>query len=577
MKVDEFIAERVGQVVGDRWVLDRVLGAGGMAAVYAAHDSAGRVAAVKILHPEMCVRRDVRERFLREGVAANRIEHPGAVAVYEQGAGGDDSAYLVMELLAGETLGERLQRHGTLPVPQVLDVMDQVLDVLAMAHDRGIVHRDLKPDNLFITSDERIKVLDFGLARLLDSVPGEFKTRTGAALGTFPYMAPEQALGRRSEIDGRADLFSLGATAFRILAQRKVHEADSDAELLMAMASKAAPPLRVVAPHVPEPVARVVDVSLAFAKEARYPDARTMQNDVRAARVGQPPPFASARQVAQGAPTSVGVPRSGVSPTIPDDSGAEAGRHPVPTGVTEPLGTPTGAAQGATYVPASLPAPSATVSSEPTAPLSGPVGSLLPLSGSASGANPPSSRVEEGRGRRRSAAALLVGLAAASVLGVALVAGGAVLLWWWGSGVNGAATAGQAEPEVEGASIAAPRLAEGPGVAEAAAEPDGGAGVVSSLPGESKKAKKADPAPAGSSSAGVSAAASVSGKKTGPEAEEAGVPTGSDAEESGPEEGSTSSGPSSASAAPAPPPSRATKPRHKPHGSGRGRRKKDDG
>ena len=307
MTAEAFIAQRVGQVIGGRWMLDRVLGSGGMAAVYAAHDASGRQAAVKLLHPEMCVREDIKERFLREGIAANRIGHPGTVQVYEHGATGDDTVFLVMELLLGETLGERLVRLGTLPISEVLSVLDQVLDVLVVAHARGIVHRDLKPDNLFVTQPGSVKVLDFGLARLLDAAPGDFQTRTGAALGTFPYMAPEQALGRRDEIDGRVDLFALGATAFRILAQRKVHEAESDAELLMAMASKPAPPLASVAPHVPREVCAVVDLSLAFSRDARYPDAGTMQADVRAVRKGRRPLYAWGRQAARDRATSPGA------------------------------------------------------------------------------------------------------------------------------------------------------------------------------------------------------------------------------------------------------------------------------
>jgi serine/threonine-protein kinase len=365
MSADEFIAERVGQVVGGRWTLDRLLGAGGMAAVYAAHDAGGQVAAVKVLHPEMCVRRDVRERFLREGQAANRINHRGAVRVYEQGSIGDDVVFLVMELLDGETLGERVVRHGTLPVPEVLDVLDQVLDVLVAAHAAGIVHRDLKPDNLFVTTGGQVKVLDFGLARLLDAVPGDFKTRTGAALGTYPYMAPEQALGRSSEIDGRADLFALGATAFRILAQRKVHEAESDAELLMAMASKPAPALDSVAPHVPAPVAAVVDLALAFSRDARYPDARAMQGDVRAVRHGGHPPHAMSRRSVRGAPTSVGMSRppgsSAVAPTIPDDPLAPSSpfsSQPLSVAAAET----TAPMSGAPPVQTSVPPASATVS-----------------------------------------------------------------------------------------------------------------------------------------------------------------------------------------------------------------------
>lgn len=287
---DEVAARRIGKVIGGKWRLERLLGTGGMAAVYAATGPGGQGAAVKILHPEMALRRDVRERFLREAYVANRVDHVGAVAMLEHGS--DDEAYLVMELLEGEPLSERAKRLGGISVAEMLNVLDQVLDVLARAHEQGIIHRDIKPDNLFVCSDGRVEVLDFGLARMLDDVPGDFKARTGLALGTLPYMAPEQALGRRAQLDGRVDVFALGATAFRILAKRKVHEADSEAELLMAMATQPAPPLASVAPDIPRDVCAIVDLSLAFSKDARYPDARTMQADVRAAMRGQPPPYA---------------------------------------------------------------------------------------------------------------------------------------------------------------------------------------------------------------------------------------------------------------------------------------------
>ncbi len=287
-------ARRIGEVLGGKWTLERLIGTGGMAAVYAARDPSGAVAAVKLLHAEMTLRRDVRERFLREAYVANRIDHPGAVRVIEHGGGGDgEPAYIVMELLEGQTLADRAK--AGMGTAELLDTMDQILDVLDHAHQQGVIHRDLKPDNLFVGTDGRVKVLDFGLARMLDEMPGDFKTRTGMALGTLPYMAPEQALGRRDELDGRADIFALGATAFRIASGRKLHEANSEAELLMAMASKPAPPLASVAPSVPSDVCAVIDLALAFSKDARYPDAATMQRDVRDVRAGRRPAFATSR------------------------------------------------------------------------------------------------------------------------------------------------------------------------------------------------------------------------------------------------------------------------------------------
>jgi len=396
----EVARARLGQRVGNRWLLERVLGTGGMGAVYAARSPDGLVAAVKILHPEMGARREVRERFLREGKAADTIGHPGVVRMLGEGDG--EEAFLAMELLEGETLRERVRRHGHLPVEEVLTFAEQVLDVLVVAHARGVVHRDLKPDNLFVTLDGRIKVLDFGLARLLDGVPGRQQTRTGVALGTLAYMAPEQALGRRGEIDGRVDVFALGATMFRVLSGRGVHEAESEAELLMAMASRPAPPLASLVPGIPAGVAAVVDLSLAFSRDARYPDARTMLADVRAIQGGGSPPYATARLASRDERTrpeqpafvppsqslaAMTVPTSArtqplaayTEPTVPYGPGGIGPSSSAPTALGMPIDTVPLSARAPTStrtepmpaaVPAvnSLPAPMPLASAPPAAP-----------------------------------------------------------------------------------------------------------------------------------------------------------------------------------------------------------------
>lgn len=291
---DDVLAQRVGQTVGG-WVLRQLIGTGGMATVYAADNRSGQIAAVKLLHPEMAKRKEIRERFLLEASVMARIEHPGIVLIQDHGQCGE-LTYLAMELLVGETIADRVRRMVRLESNEVLVILDQVLDVLAVAHSMGVVHRDLKPENLFLTQSGQVKVLDFGLARLLDSTPQSFRTRTGAALGTLPYMAPEQALGRREEIDARTDLFAVGATAFRLLVGRRIHEAPSEAELLMRMASTPAPALLDAAPDLSSDLGAVVDRALAFAKISRYPDASTMQRDVRALLSGQPPRFALSRR-----------------------------------------------------------------------------------------------------------------------------------------------------------------------------------------------------------------------------------------------------------------------------------------
>jgi serine/threonine-protein kinase len=285
-------SERLGTLLG-KWRVEELLGSGGMACVYSASGPRGERVAIKVLHKDLVESGDVRHRFTREGTAAARVGHPGVVEVLGSGEEPDGTCYLVLELLEGEPLGRALKRGETPTPARLLDVLDQVLDVLAAAHSRGIVHRDLKPDNLFVARDGSIKVLDFGIARILDDLPGIHKTRAGITLGTVPFMSPEQALGKRDQVDGRSDLFSLGAMSFRLLARRNVHEGPSDADILVAMATKPAPPLASVAPDVPPGFAAIVDVALAFSKDSRYPDALTMQADVRAVTAGKPPPYAT--------------------------------------------------------------------------------------------------------------------------------------------------------------------------------------------------------------------------------------------------------------------------------------------
>jgi len=270
---------RVGTHVRGKWRLDALLGVGGMAAVYAATHKMGRRDALKILHRHVAVSKELRARFEQEANAVSRLGHPDVVQVLDTDVAEDGSPFLVMELLDGESLGQRIDRTDSVPVHELLGIAGALLDVLRVAHERGIIHRDIKPDNLFITRDGRLKVLDFGIARMREGLNG-VHTRAGAVLGTTAFMAPEQIMG--GAIDGRADLFALGATMFRILARRKIHEADSEAELLIKMGTVPAPPLHTVAPHVDPAVARIVDRALAFDRAARYPDAASMLADVRA-------------------------------------------------------------------------------------------------------------------------------------------------------------------------------------------------------------------------------------------------------------------------------------------------------
>jgi serine/threonine-protein kinase len=255
-----------------------------MAVVYAATHRNQKRVAVKMLHPEFAIHEEVRARFLREGYAANTVDHPGAVAVLDDDVADDGSAFLVMERLEGEEV-DRLweQRDQRLPVDVVLSIAGQLLDVLVAAHAKSIIHRDIKPANLYITTDGTLKVLDFGIARLRDAAAaGQAATGTGMMLGTPAYMAPEQALGKSREIDGTTDDWSVGATMFSLLSGSFVHEGESATELVVKSATQPARSLAVVAPQVDRRVVEIVDRALAFEKSARWPNALAMRDAVRA-------------------------------------------------------------------------------------------------------------------------------------------------------------------------------------------------------------------------------------------------------------------------------------------------------
>jgi len=271
---------RVGRLISGKWRLDALIGVGGMAAVYMATHRNGNLAAVKILHEEVSLNQEVRERFLREAYIANKVNHPGTVKVLDDDRDELGAPYIVMELLTGETVEGRAQRSGgRLSVDETLDILDRSLAVLEAAHAQAIVHRDLKPENLFITDQGQLKVLDFGIARLREENQ-QRRTQTGLVMGTPAFMAPEQAMGRWNDVDLRTDLWAMSATAFTLLTGLPVHEAETAGEMLIAAATRPARSLARVFPQAPFPLVALVDRGLSYERDNRYPDAQTFRAEL---------------------------------------------------------------------------------------------------------------------------------------------------------------------------------------------------------------------------------------------------------------------------------------------------------
>ena len=273
---------RVGQTLNGKWRIDRLIDVGGMATVYEATHRNGRRVAIKVLHPSSAANPEVVRRFLREGYVANKIGHPGALAILDDEVAEDGSPFLVMELLEGESLSARLaQCGGKLPFAETLGIVGQLLEILDMAHANGIVHRDVKPGNIFVTKTGHTKLLDFGLARVRDGAVSKHPTLTGIVMGTAGYLAPEQAKGLPDEVDPRTDLFAVGAVMFRAISGRTIHDQPTPLEALMAAMKDPAPSLADVVPGAALALVAVVDRALAFEKQKRWRSAREMLESLR--------------------------------------------------------------------------------------------------------------------------------------------------------------------------------------------------------------------------------------------------------------------------------------------------------
>lgn len=291
------------QIAGFR--LEHEIGHGGMAVVYRAQDLAlGRIVAVKLLAPELARNESFRLRFASESRAAAAIDHPHIIPVFAAGES-DGVLYIAMRYVEGRDLRTLLDRHGTLPVPQVVRIATQLASALDAAHAHGLVHRDVKPGNVLVAEGtdsehpEHVYLTDFGLTKKSSSLTGF--TTVGQFVGTVDYVAPEQISGK--PVDGRGDLYSLGCLVFELLTGSAPYQRENDLALLWAHLHEPAPLVSQARPGLPAALDAVLTTALAKEPGERYGTCMEFAAALRAASLPE-----VARQRAARAPVAQEVP-----------------------------------------------------------------------------------------------------------------------------------------------------------------------------------------------------------------------------------------------------------------------------
>jgi serine/threonine-protein kinase len=354
--------EAVGAVLNRQWKLIRIIGEGGLAAVYEAHGPQGR-RAIKLLHSHFVSTRAIVERFYAEAKACFSLRHPHIATVEEYAYAEDGTPYIVMELLEGVSLEDHLRKGISIPPEQAAPMVYGILQALSCAHSRGIVHRDLKPANLFLVpsgAEWTVKVLDFGIAKVMDLAGGiGSKTRTGAVLGTPGYMSPEQVKNAKA-VDPRTDLWAVGVVFYEMLCGKHPYGTADQLARMVAVLRDAHTPIATHAPHLArwEPF---FEKALQKEPDARFQSAEEMAEQLRALAQGTP-----ARFVPEGIQT--------VAMPAMKDQRQQHGSVPPPTDVSPQHGSahgslppPAGGARGKTELamPATAASPGTAVATAP--------------------------------------------------------------------------------------------------------------------------------------------------------------------------------------------------------------------
>ncbi|HMU39142.1 MAG TPA: protein kinase [Pseudomonadota bacterium] len=335
-----------GQRIGNYRVMRKV-GQGGMGSVWEAkHEQLGRKAAIKLLRRELTADPQVMVRFFNEAKTASRVDHPSIVKVEEFGSLPDGTAYIIMEFLTGEPLSVRLRNlGGKLSLPDIYRFSRQIASALSATHEKGIVHRDLKPDNVMLVGDlevaggERVKILDFGIAKVITEYSGpgaeEFKTSTGLVLGTATYMAPEQCKGA-GDVTEKADVYSLGIVMYRMCSGKVPYRAEGPGEVMAMHIFSQPQPLREVEPRIPEPLAALVHRMMSKEPHERPTMAQVAQELERMVQAGSNPAVGAK---STGSSAAVGAKSTGPSVAV---VGSGQGSSSAPTVDALPAGKSTG-------------------------------------------------------------------------------------------------------------------------------------------------------------------------------------------------------------------------------------------
>jgi eukaryotic-like serine/threonine-protein kinase len=296
-------------LIDGRYERRDLVGSGGMAHVYLAHDEVlGRDVALKLLKPRYAENEELVERFRREAKSAASLSHPHIIPVFDGGETGDGTYYIAMEYLPGGTLRDLIASGRTLPPRAVVEVALEIAEALQAAHTRGVIHRDIKPRNLLITDSGHIKVADFGIARAAEATT---ISDLGDILGSAKYMSPEQAAG--GQVGPASDLYSLGVVLYEMLTGTVPYAVDTPWDVAVEHGGGPPPRAREVNPEVPEGLDVLVMRLLATHPQDRYASAARLAAELRRVRDGLPPLFSSAEEAttaAPGSPATSGIPAS---------------------------------------------------------------------------------------------------------------------------------------------------------------------------------------------------------------------------------------------------------------------------